>query len=968
MAMEFETAMSDVKKVVDGTPEQLQAIAEQIQQLSIKFGMSSQDVAKITALGGQLGVPIEQLGKFTEMAGKMSVAFNMTAEQAGTAAAKLANVFGIPITEVEALGDAINTLGNNTAAKESEIVETMVRIGGTAKQFGLAEEQAAALASAMISLGQAPDVAATGINALLTKLQTAQMQSDDFKNALKQIGLTADDMAKQIQANPQQALTLFLEKLSKLDKQQQAMVNFKLFGQEYVDDISLLTGSLKTYQQALGLVADKQKTAGAMSKEFEAKMAAAGAEIKKAKASLQVLAQTVGSTILPLITDIAKGFTSVSDSVNEFAKAFPIITQFAILLTSAKVASIALSSSLKMLGVSFAPVTAGAVAASTAMKNLDIGMTAVLKGVASFTAGFVIGDYLYKEFESVRMAGDFLAQGLAYIDAMLTERTFDDVRQNFKTSAEVANELAEAQKNVKKVSDEQTQAQQKTADATKQLAESHRKLYEDIKVSEINLTLLNAQLSKMRLAGEVDTSAFKKLQQEIQQTEEKLKFLKHQAESQGLGEALKNDFQKAQVAFDAIGLDIEEFRTGINSKATTALDAFVKISDLAKGNVVQLARAYNATKDSIGDNAKAQEMLNQKLLEVSNGNKQLADSIRLTAQAQREAKSTTEAQIQALEKLGISMDAVNAKMSKSGHEMVSTLRHGIKAIQEQATSAEAVKTAITQALDVSLQSAKTQEDFRAINQVLQETGTQSQITAQQMQTLNLGMQGGIDKITQATQEANQSLNSLERQSNSTSNTIRTTMFTASQSVDSLAQSTGDAVTGFDEMGNSAEQAGQRIENAMNQELGGKLGTTSNQYYSLEWITNELKNKGYDDAQAFSKAQEIFKKASQQMMDWAGSNNLLRQQASNAITNHGVSMNALAKHLTQAGNEAVKMKAEQQQLQQLHDSLKQMQSTPTTSVNVADFSNALNDVLNKAQAQGGQQLLQQLINELKRKAR
>ena len=150
-AMEFETAMSGVKKVVDGTPEQIQALSAQIQQMSIDMGMGTDAIAEIAAQGGQLGIPIEKLGEFTKMAGEMSVAFGMTAEDAGDAAAKIANVFGLPIEEVGKLGDAINTLGNTSAAKESEIVDVMQRIGGQAKQFGLATEQAAALSAAFIS-------------------------------------------------------------------------------------------------------------------------------------------------------------------------------------------------------------------------------------------------------------------------------------------------------------------------------------------------------------------------------------------------------------------------------------------------------------------------------------------------------------------------------------------------------------------------------------------------------------------------------------------------------------------------------------------------------------------------------------------------------------------------------------------------------------------------------------------------
>ena len=81
-AMEFEAAMAGVKKTVDGSPEQIQALSGEIKQLSIDLGLSSEAVAEIAAQGGQLGIPIEELGRFTEMAGKMSVAFGISAEEA----------------------------------------------------------------------------------------------------------------------------------------------------------------------------------------------------------------------------------------------------------------------------------------------------------------------------------------------------------------------------------------------------------------------------------------------------------------------------------------------------------------------------------------------------------------------------------------------------------------------------------------------------------------------------------------------------------------------------------------------------------------------------------------------------------------------------------------------------------------------------------------------------------------------
>ena len=96
-AMQFEEAMAQVNKVVDGTPAQMSALADKVQTLAVSLGKTTDEIANIAAMGGQLGVPLEELEAFTEMAGRMSAAFNITAEEAADAAAKLSNVFALPI-------------------------------------------------------------------------------------------------------------------------------------------------------------------------------------------------------------------------------------------------------------------------------------------------------------------------------------------------------------------------------------------------------------------------------------------------------------------------------------------------------------------------------------------------------------------------------------------------------------------------------------------------------------------------------------------------------------------------------------------------------------------------------------------------------------------------------------------------------------------------------------------------------
>lgn len=408
-AMEFETAMAGVKKVVDGTPEQMASLAGQVKNLAYELGMVPEAVAEIAAQGGQLGVAFADLPEFTRLAGQMSVAFGMTADQAAEAAAKISNVFGISLAEMRQLGDAINVLGNNTAAKEAEISEALLRIGGTAKQFGLAAEQAAALADAFIALGKSPEVAGTAINALLTKLQTAPAQGKEFQDALKSIGMEAKQLAKDIHDNPEQALLSFLGKLETLDKQQRAIVLTKLFGAEYADDISLAAGSLDTLRQAFGLVADKTETAGAMQKEFEAAMSTTGAKVEQAKIAIGNIAKTLGAQLLPIIGAVADGIGGAANAINDFAERYPLITEFATYMAGAKLAAVGLEGAMDVLGVSMEDMTTYAVngfgrfkeAVSSGAGALG-GLKAVLAGMGQLwvTAGLTAAVALYEALKS----------------------------------------------------------------------------------------------------------------------------------------------------------------------------------------------------------------------------------------------------------------------------------------------------------------------------------------------------------------------------------------------------------------------------------------------------------------------------------------------------------------------------------------------------------------------------------------
>lgn len=317
-AIDYESAMADVKKVVDfSSKAEFDSFSDSLLKLSRSIPLSASELASITASGGQLGIAKENLLDFTQIVAKMSTAFDMSASDAGESIASMMNVYKLGINEVKALGDTINHLSDNSAAKASKIVETMKRIGGSAKVFGLSENSAAALASSFIALGKSPEVAATSINALLNKLGTAEKQGTKFSKALQSLGMDSNYLKHMIKANPQKAINEFLASLEAVDSGEKMGVLTDLFGAEYSDDIALVVSNLNEYKKALKLANDEAKK-GSMDREFASRSATTANALQVLKNAVNELGINFGSTFLPAISAVIKGISSFIGAITNF--------------------------------------------------------------------------------------------------------------------------------------------------------------------------------------------------------------------------------------------------------------------------------------------------------------------------------------------------------------------------------------------------------------------------------------------------------------------------------------------------------------------------------------------------------------------------------------------------------------------------------------------------------------------------
>lgn len=394
-AIDFESAMADVKKVVDfDTPEELQEMQNQIKELSKTIPLSLDGLAQIVAAGGQLGVPKEQLAGFAETAAKMAVAFGTTADEAGQSMAKLSNVLQMPISEMGRVGDVINHVSNKIAATAPEIVEVTLRAGAMGKSFGLAYNDISALAGTFVAMGKSPEIAGTAINMMTSRLKLIPVSTGAAREAFDQLGISMSEYTQMVESGDgKQAILTVLEALGKIQGVKRSEIMKNMFGEQATRHINSLVESLDTLKANFDLVANEAEYAGSMNAEFAARSATTENNIQLLKNQMAILATNIGSVLLPAINSLAGILGKAAGTLADFAEKHPTLIKYIGLavagMASAKLATFALGYGFTFLKGGVLTIMSVFTKARTIFSLLRLGMGGLIPIIRSVGAAFI---------------------------------------------------------------------------------------------------------------------------------------------------------------------------------------------------------------------------------------------------------------------------------------------------------------------------------------------------------------------------------------------------------------------------------------------------------------------------------------------------------------------------------------------------------------------------------------------------
>ncbi len=216
---DFESAFAGIRKTVDATEQQYDALEDSIRSMSKNMPMAATELAGIGEAAGQLGVQTENLEEFIQTMADLSVATNLTSEEGAAEFAKFANIVKMPQDKFDELGSTVVALGNNMATTEADIVSMGMRLAGAGEQVGMNEADIMGLSAALSSVGIEAEMGGSAMSKVMINMQLAvETGNESLKSFAHVAGMSADEFARAYKEDAANALIAFLSGLNDTER------------------------------------------------------------------------------------------------------------------------------------------------------------------------------------------------------------------------------------------------------------------------------------------------------------------------------------------------------------------------------------------------------------------------------------------------------------------------------------------------------------------------------------------------------------------------------------------------------------------------------------------------------------------------------------------------------------------------------------------------------------------------------
>ena len=326
-AVDIDTALTGVRKTVDGTEEDYQRLKDAAVEFSKTNATSATDFLDAQALGAQLGFAIDELQQFAEVATGLDIATNMDLETAGSEMARFANITKMSHGDIENYASAIVNVGNNMATTESEVSAMAMRIAAAGTQVGMSQADILGLAGALSSLGVEAEAGGTAISTVMASIdKEVATGGEGLETWASTARMSAEEFSAAWTSDPVQALSAVLSGMEEATAEGSNMSimleDLGISSLRQTDIMKRLAGNSQIMAEGVRIANDGWRENTALSEEVANRNDSMAAKFEMLKNRIVAVAEEVGAPIADALLEAVDAAEPLFEAIESGAKAF----------------------------------------------------------------------------------------------------------------------------------------------------------------------------------------------------------------------------------------------------------------------------------------------------------------------------------------------------------------------------------------------------------------------------------------------------------------------------------------------------------------------------------------------------------------------------------------------------------------------------------------------------------------------
>lgn len=326
-AVQFDTAMANVRKTTNLSNEEIEKLAQSAQNLSTKQPVTAETLLNIEALGAQLGVAHSKLESFAEVVSGLDIATNMDFETAGKQMAQFANITQMSQDQFKNYGSTIVDLGNHLATTESDISNMALRLAGAGTAAKFSQADILGMSGAMSSLGIRAEAGGSAMTRIIQDIsKNVAKGSDTVEEYARVAGMSADQFASAWKSSPMEALEALVEGLKRTsDSGEDMNVTLEKLGINNIrnsDTMRRLAGAGDLLRNSVDRANNAWKQNTALQNEVDQRNESLASRLQVLKNKVDSIAISIGRPLTNAVISALEACDPLIQGVGDLADAF----------------------------------------------------------------------------------------------------------------------------------------------------------------------------------------------------------------------------------------------------------------------------------------------------------------------------------------------------------------------------------------------------------------------------------------------------------------------------------------------------------------------------------------------------------------------------------------------------------------------------------------------------------------------